>query len=159
MFGTLFQFRIAFRTFAFVCFFCGAARYTRLSINSGPFSSNVNTSPGAAPGSTTRFLLSAVNVMVGLSHVAEGSQRRSAFNPSRSARVSSGGRCVPFAGGAPLLTDIQISQIFSLARACLRPEDRFIFYESCFSADDDLLGRIFMKLDRGGNIKTDHAWR
>jgi hypothetical protein len=57
------------------------------------------------------------------------------------------------------MTDIQISEIFSLARACLRPEGRFIFYEPCFSADDDLLGRIFMKLDRGGNIKTDHAWR
>ncbi len=57
------------------------------------------------------------------------------------------------------LTDIQISEIFSLARACLRPEGRFIFYKPCFSADDDLLGRIFMKLDRGGNIKTDQAWR
>ena len=32
--------------------------------------SHANTSPGAAPGSTTRFLLSAVNVIVGLSHSA-----------------------------------------------------------------------------------------
>jgi SAM-dependent methyltransferase len=57
------------------------------------------------------------------------------------------------------LSDIQIDQIFSLVRACLRPEGRFIFYEPCFSANDDLLGRVFMKLDRGGNIKTDQAWR
>jgi hypothetical protein len=57
------------------------------------------------------------------------------------------------------LTDTQIDQIFSLARACLRSEGRFIFYEPCFSANDDLLGRVFMKLDRGGNIKTDEAWR
>jgi SAM-dependent methyltransferase len=57
------------------------------------------------------------------------------------------------------LTDTQIDQIFSLVRACLRPEGRFIFYEPCFSANDDLLGRVFMKLDRGGNIKTDQAWR
>ena len=70
MLGTLFQFRIAFKTSAFVRFFCGAARCTRLSTNSGPFRSHTNTSPGAAPGSTTRFLLSAVNVMVGLSHVS-----------------------------------------------------------------------------------------
>jgi SAM-dependent methyltransferase len=57
------------------------------------------------------------------------------------------------------LTDTQISEMFSLVRTCLRPEGRFIFYEPCFSADDDFLGRIFMKLDRGGNIKTDQAWR
>jgi hypothetical protein len=86
MFGTLFQFRIAFKTSAFVRFFCGAARCTRLSTNSGPFRSHTNTSPGAAPGSTTRFLLSAVNVIVGLSHAAKGSQRRSAFNPVRNAK-------------------------------------------------------------------------
>ena len=57
------------------------------------------------------------------------------------------------------LTDPQICQILSLARACLRSGGRFIFYEPCFSANDDLLGRIFMRLDRGGNIKTDQAWR
>ena len=57
------------------------------------------------------------------------------------------------------LTDTQIDQIFSLARACLHPEGRFIFYEPCFSTNDDLLGRVFMKLDRGGNIKTAQAWR
>src|SRR6266478_4966589 len=71
----LFQFRIAFRTCAFVFFFCGAARCTRLRISSGPFCLQANTSPGAAPGSTTRFLLSAVKVMVGLSHIAKVSQR------------------------------------------------------------------------------------
>lgn len=57
------------------------------------------------------------------------------------------------------LTDSQIRKILSLARACLRPSGRFIFYEPCFSARDDVLGRIFMNLDRGGNIKTDQAWR
>jgi SAM-dependent methyltransferase len=57
------------------------------------------------------------------------------------------------------LTDQQIGEILRLARACLHPGGRFIFYEPCFSANDDLLGRIFMRLDRGGNIKTDQAWR
>src|SRR6266487_884662 len=57
------------------------------------------------------------------------------------------------------LTDPQICEIFRLARACLRPEGSFIFYEPCFTENDDLLGRIFMSLDRGGNIKTDQAWR
>ena len=65
MFGTLLQFRIAFKTAAFVRFFFGAAQCTRLITNSGPFRSHTNTSPGAAPGSTTRFLLSAVKVTVG----------------------------------------------------------------------------------------------
>ena len=71
----LFQFRIAFRTCAFVFFFGSAARCTRLRISSGPFCLQANTSPGAAPGITTRFLLSAVKVMVGLSHIAKASQR------------------------------------------------------------------------------------
>jgi SAM-dependent methyltransferase len=57
------------------------------------------------------------------------------------------------------LTDQQIREILSLARACLRPSGRFIFYEPCFSANDHWVGRIFMGLDRGGNIKTDQAWR
>jgi SAM-dependent methyltransferase len=57
------------------------------------------------------------------------------------------------------LTDSQIKKILSLARRCLRPSGRFIFYEPCFSASDDVLGRIFMSLDRGGNIKSDQAWR
>jgi SAM-dependent methyltransferase len=57
------------------------------------------------------------------------------------------------------LSDRQIAEILSLARACLRPNGRFIFYEPCFSANDDWVGRIFMRLDRGGNIKTDQAWR
>jgi len=57
------------------------------------------------------------------------------------------------------LTDQQIREILSLARACLRPSGRFIFYEPCFSANDHWVGRIFMRLDRGGNIKTDQAWR
>jgi exosortase len=70
MLGTLFQFRMALRTCALVRFFCGAARCTRLRISSGPLCLQANTSPGAAPGSTTRFLLSAVKVIVGLSHTA-----------------------------------------------------------------------------------------
>src|SRR6266487_4279136 len=86
MFGTLFQFRIAFRMFAFVFFCRGAARCTRLRISSGPFCLQANTSPGAAPGSTTRFLLSAVNVMVGLSHVATCSQNAVVRKKSRKAR-------------------------------------------------------------------------
>jgi hypothetical protein len=57
------------------------------------------------------------------------------------------------------LTDQQIDEILGLARACLRPGGRFIFYETCFSANDDWVGRMFMRLDRGGNIKTDQAWR
>ena len=57
------------------------------------------------------------------------------------------------------LTDQQIDEILGLARACLRPSGRFIFYEPCFSANDDWVGRMFMRLDRGGNIKTDQAWR
>jgi SAM-dependent methyltransferase len=57
------------------------------------------------------------------------------------------------------LTDQQIREVLRLAQACLRPSGRFIFYEPCFSANDYLLGRIFMSLDRGGNIKTDRAWR
>jgi len=57
------------------------------------------------------------------------------------------------------LTDLQIKKILGLARACLRPSGRFIFYEPCFSANDDCVGRMFMRLDRGGNIKTDQAWR
>jgi SAM-dependent methyltransferase len=57
------------------------------------------------------------------------------------------------------LTDQQIREILSLARACLRPSGRFIFYEPCFSASDHWVGRIFMRLDRGGNIKSDQAWR
>jgi hypothetical protein len=63
-----FQLRIALRACAFVSFFRGPSWYIRRSTISGPFCSHVNTSPGAAPGSTTRFLLSAVNVIVGLSH-------------------------------------------------------------------------------------------
>ena len=57
------------------------------------------------------------------------------------------------------LSNQQIAEILSLARACLRPGGRFIFYEPCFSANDDWVGRMFMRLDRGGNIKTDQAWR
>lgn len=57
------------------------------------------------------------------------------------------------------LTDPQIGEILNLARACLRPTGSFIFYEPCFSAKDDWIGRLFMRLDRGSNIKTDHAWR
>jgi len=57
------------------------------------------------------------------------------------------------------LTDKQIGEMLALARACLRPGGRFIFYEPCFSANDDWVGRVFMRLDRGGNIKTDQAWR
>jgi len=57
------------------------------------------------------------------------------------------------------LSDEQIGEILGLARSCLRPNGRFIFYEPCFSANDDWIGRIFMRLDRGGNIKTDQAWR
>jgi hypothetical protein len=57
------------------------------------------------------------------------------------------------------LADQQIGEIFGLARACLRPSGRFIFYEPCFSANDDWLGRMFMRLDRGGNIKSDQALR
>src|SRR5260370_19029344 len=68
MFGTLFQFSIAFRMAAFVSFFWRGLRYIRFRINSPPFPSHAKTSPGAAPGSTTLFLASAVNVMVGSSH-------------------------------------------------------------------------------------------
>jgi SAM-dependent methyltransferase len=57
------------------------------------------------------------------------------------------------------LTDQQIGEILNLARACLRPTGSFIFYEPCFSAKDDWVGRLFMRLDRGRNIKTDQAWR
>jgi len=57
------------------------------------------------------------------------------------------------------LTDQQIDEILSLARSCLRPTGCFIFYEPCFSAKDDWVGRLFMHLDRGRNIKTDQAWR
>jgi SAM-dependent methyltransferase len=57
------------------------------------------------------------------------------------------------------ISDQQIDDILSLARACLRPSGRFIFYEPCFSANDDWMGKVFMRLDRGGNIKTDQAWR
>ena len=57
------------------------------------------------------------------------------------------------------LSNQQIAEILSLARACLRPGGRFIFYEPCFSENDDWVGRMFMRLDRGGNIKTDQAWR
>jgi hypothetical protein len=79
MFGTLFQFRIAFKISALVRFFCGAARCTRLNINSGPFFTQAKSSPGAAPGSTTRFLLSAVNVIVGLSHGAHARSSNANF--------------------------------------------------------------------------------
>jgi len=65
-----FQLRIALRACAFVSFFRGASWYIRRNTISGPFCSHVKTSPGAAPGSTTRFLLSAVNLIVGLSHIA-----------------------------------------------------------------------------------------
>lgn len=88
MFGTLFQFRMAFRMSAFVRLFCGAARCTRLRISSGPFCLQANTSPGAAPGSTTRFLLSAVNVIVGLSHIA--------ITQSKRGRVQARSRCETF---------------------------------------------------------------
>jgi SAM-dependent methyltransferase len=57
------------------------------------------------------------------------------------------------------LSDDQIGEILTLARSCLRPSGRFIFYEPCFSANDHWVGRIFMRLDRGGNIKSDEAWR
>jgi SAM-dependent methyltransferase len=57
------------------------------------------------------------------------------------------------------LTDLQIRKILDLARASLHPSGRFIFYEPCFSAGDDAVGRMFMRLDRGGNIKTDPDWR
>jgi SAM-dependent methyltransferase len=57
------------------------------------------------------------------------------------------------------LTDVEIRKILNLARTCLRPSGQFVFYEPCFSGSDDWLGRIFMHLDRGGNIKTGHAWR
>ena len=57
------------------------------------------------------------------------------------------------------LTDQQIGEILNLARTCLRPTGCFVFYEPCFSANDDWVGRMFMRLDRGGNIKTDQAWR
>jgi SAM-dependent methyltransferase len=57
------------------------------------------------------------------------------------------------------LTDQQIGEILNLARACLRPTGCFVFYEPCFSAKDDWVGRLFMRLDRGRNIKTDQAWR
>jgi hypothetical protein len=33
------------------------------------------------------------------------------------------------------------------------------FTSLCFSANDDWLGRMFMRLDRGGNIKSDQALR
>ena len=62
-------------------------------------------------------------------------------------------------GGLHHLTDQQIGEIFGLARACLRPSGRFIFCEPCFSANDDWLGRMFMRLDRGGNVKSDQALR
>jgi SAM-dependent methyltransferase len=39
------------------------------------------------------------------------------------------------------LTDQQIDEILGLARACLRPGGRFVFYEPCFSANDDCVGR------------------
>jgi SAM-dependent methyltransferase len=57
------------------------------------------------------------------------------------------------------LTDRQIGEMLALARVCLRPSGRFILYEPCFSANDDWIGRIFMRLDRGENIKTDQEWR
>jgi SAM-dependent methyltransferase len=57
------------------------------------------------------------------------------------------------------LTDEQIGETLSLARSCLHPSGLFILYEPCFSANDDWLGRVFMRLDRGRNIKTDQAWR
>lgn len=57
------------------------------------------------------------------------------------------------------LTNQQIDEILRLARSCLRPTGCFIFYEPCFSAKDDWVGRLFMHLDRGRNIKTDQAWR
>jgi SAM-dependent methyltransferase len=57
------------------------------------------------------------------------------------------------------LTDQQIGEILNLARGCLRPNGCFVFYEPCFSAQDDWIGRLFMRLDRGKNIKTDDAWR
>ena len=57
------------------------------------------------------------------------------------------------------LTDTEIQKILNLARICLRPRGQFVFYEPCFSGSDRWLGRIFMRLDRGGNIKTDKAWR
>jgi hypothetical protein len=41
----------------------------------------------------------------------------------------------------------------------LRVTPAMIFYEHCFSANDDRVGRIFMRLDRAGNIKIDRAWR
>jgi SAM-dependent methyltransferase len=57
------------------------------------------------------------------------------------------------------LSDEQIGEILALAQLCLRPTGCFVFYEPCFSERDDWVGRLFMRLDRGGNIKTDQAWR
>ena len=74
MFGTLFHFRIAIRTSAFVRLFPGASRCIRRSTISGPLRSHANTSPGAAPGSTTRFLLSCCQRHSGLSHMGRRSQ-------------------------------------------------------------------------------------
>src|SRR3984893_7505198 len=64
--GTDFQFLIALMTPALVTFFVFGRRYSRVRIRSLPFFSQANTSPGAASGSTMRFLLSAVTVIGGM---------------------------------------------------------------------------------------------
>jgi len=71
-----FQRRIAAKTSFFVIFFFRCRRYTRRSNIPCPIFSHVKTSPGAASGSTTRFLASAVSVIVGLSHRARSRASR-----------------------------------------------------------------------------------
>ena len=61
-------------------------------------------------------------------------------------------------GGIPLSRgSADMQNIEPGMTTCLHPGGRFIFYEPRFRANDDLLARIFISFDRGGNIKTDQA--
>src|SRR4029434_10707087 len=65
--GLNFHLRPALRACAFVGLFCRAGRrYTRLRRIPPPVFSQANTSPGAAPGTTTLFFASAVKVIAGI---------------------------------------------------------------------------------------------
>ncbi len=55
--------------------------------------------------------------------------------------------------------DDELMRILEFARAVLKPEGRFIFYEPCYLLWQSRLSAFFMSHDRGQHIRSERAWK
>lgn len=52
------------------------------------------------------------------------------------------------------LPDAQSAELIQLAHACLKPGGRFVTHDGCFTANQNPIATLLLKLDRGKHVRT-----